>query len=309
MKITTLVLILSTILPQIISAQEISSKSIQLFKTDSLQAPQSDCDYFPFLQMDLSNSSKTFLLAFCEYEITWADQQNDSEQIEYSFLDLSLSSGNNQTFKPIGQFTADQRLSFIRKPKYASVDAKENWGAKTLRFGALFVVDKSINEFTISFAGEKTKTKASEEKLSDPSEFAKIEILECKLIDSTTIKNSRLKRNIPELEVSLSNPFGKLLKVKTTIFPLAPNVIGGEYRYIFRPSDFLLLSEKQVLKPLGFLSNDNFGKSTIYNLSRASNDELKKTNQEITLIFAVKPNFKSGELIFLNKVAGQVSTK
>ena len=97
MKITTLVLILSTILPQIISAQEISSKSIQLFKTDSLQAPQSDCDYFPFLQMDLSNSSKTFLLAFCEYEITWADQQNDSEQIEYSFLDLSSTNKKKLT--------------------------------------------------------------------------------------------------------------------------------------------------------------------------------------------------------------------
>jgi hypothetical protein len=309
MKIIKLILILGTLLPQIITAQKISPKSIQLFKTNSLQAPHAGCDYFPFLQMDLSISSKTFLLAFCEYDITWVDQQNDNEKLEYSFLDLSLSSSDNQKFKPIAEFTADQRLSFTRNLKYARMEAREEWGAKTLRFGALFVVDKSLNNFTISFAGEETQAKVSTEPPPHPSGFAKIEIVESELIDSKKFKNSRLKRNVPEVEVSLSNPYGKLLAIKTDIFPQAPNVMGGEYRYIFRPSDFMLLSEKQILKPLGFLSSDNFGIDTIYNLSRSSNDELKKINRELTLIFAVQPNFKSGNLIFMDKVAGKVTAK
>lgn len=287
-------------------AQTISPKSIELVKTDLLQAPQSTCDYFPFLQMDLSTSSKTFLIALCEYDIAWSDPENDQEMLEYTFSDLSMHA-DDQELRPIGEFTSDQRLSFINNPKYSRVQASERNGSKTLRFGALFIVDKAQSEFTISFAGEETKAKVSATPLPHPSDFAEVEILESKLTDSTKLENSRLKQNIPEVVATLSNPYGTLLLVKTKIVPQSPNVMGGECRYIFRPSDFMLTSEKQILKPLGFLSRDNFGISTIYNLSRKSEDELKTINQELTLVFAVQPDFKSGELIFMNKNKGEVT--
>jgi len=304
-----LALIICTLLSQVVSAQKISQKSIKLVKTDFLQAPQSACDYFPFLQMDLSTSSNTFLLVFCEYDITWSDLENDKETLEYSFLDLSLHSSDDQEFKPIGEFTSDQRLRFISNPKYSRVKANERSGSKTLRFGALFVVDKSQNEFTVSFAGEENQAKVSIAPLPHPADFAEIEILESKLIDSTKLENSRLKRNIPEVVATLSNPYGKLLLVKTKISPKSPNVMGGECRYIFRPSDFMLTSEKQILNPLGFVSRGNFGISTIYNLSRNSEDELKTISTELTLVFAVRPDFKTGRLIFMNKVKGEVTIK
>lgn len=312
MRIIKLAVMLGLLLPQIISAQQIESKSVQLFKTDVLQAPQSECDYFPFLQMDLSHSPKTFLLALCEFEISWDDPENEAEKLEYTFSDLSLFGSDQQEFKPIGDFTADRRLSFIRDPKYSRIKANEKWGAKTVRFGALFVIDQSLSEFTFSFAGKKVKANVSGEPLPHPSDFAEIEIVESELIDSTKIKNSRLKRSVadaPELEVTLSNPYGKLLTVNVKIAPQAPNVMGGEYRYIFRPSDFMLLSEHQILRPLGFLSRDNFGMSTIYNLSRTSADELKTLSQDLTLVFAVQPSFTSGDLIFMDKKTGDVTLK
>ncbi len=309
MKNIKLALILGVLLPQVVLAQEISPTSIKLFKTDVLQAPQSRSDYFPFVQMDLSKTSKTFLLALCEYDITWADAENDSETIEYTFQDLSLLGPDSEELKPIGEFTADQRLTLKRDPKHSKVKANEKWGAKTLRFGALFVVEKSLNEFTVSFAGKKAKATASTEALPRPSDFAKIEIVESKFINSAELVNSNLKRRIPGLEVTLSSSYGKLLAIKTKVFPQAPNVMGGECRYIFKPSDFMLGSEGQILKPLGTLLNGNFVAGSICNVSRNSVDELKKTSQELTLIFLVQPGFTSGELTFMGDTKGKVSAK
>jgi hypothetical protein len=286
-------------------AQEITPKSIQLVKTDQLQAPQSACDYFPFLQMDLSDSSNTFLLAFCEYNISWADPDNEQETLKYSFLDLFLEDANGNRFKPVGEFTSDQRLQFTRNLKYAQVQANERSGSKTLRFGALFLVNRSQDQFVISFAGKKSDATASTRPQHQPADFAKFEIIKSELVDSTKLKESRLKRNIPEVAVSLSNPCGKLLFTKIKIRPQLPNVMGGECRYIFRPSDFMLVVDDQILRPLGFLSRNNFGLDTIYNLSRKSEEELKTMDQELTLIFAVSPLFKSGKLFFMNMTQGK----
>lgn len=309
MKRNIFMICLIILITQSLVAQKLTVKSIKLYKSDTIQAPQSSRDNFPFLTMDLKGSTKTFLLAFCEYDITWEDPQNDKEEFEDSFESLSLQSGNGLTFKPIGDFTADQRLSFIRNPKYSDVEAREAWGAKSVRFGALFLVDKSLSDFTISFAGEKTTAKVSKLSPTSPSDFVKIQIIESELIDSTTMEDSRLKRYVPDAKVTLSNPHGKLLTVKTKIYAQAPNVMGGENRYIFRPSDFALTSEKQILEPLGYISSDRFGTDTIYNISRKKIEDLKKVEQELTLVFAVKSTFKSGELIFMDKVKGEAIVK
>jgi len=298
----------SILLTSVAFSQTLTPKSIQLYQTESLEVEQSSCDHFPFVKMDLGDSEKTFLIALCEYDITWNDDANDSEKIDYSFLDLSLKDGEGQGIKPIGKLSADLRLSLIKNPKYANVTAHEKSGNQELRFGALFVVNENQKSFTLTFAGHETKAEISISPLPKSSDFAKIDILETELFNSKVVENSSVKRKIPEATINLSTATGKLLAVKAKLTPQASNVMGGETRYIFRPSDFMLHTNKQLLRPIGFLSG-NFGIDTIYNISRKSKEELQKASQEVTLIFAVADDYQTGDLLFFGDKKGEVAPK
>jgi hypothetical protein len=301
----------SIFLTSVAFSQTLTPKSIQLYQTKSLEVGQSSCDHFPFVKMELGDSEKTFLIALCKYDITWNDDANDSEIIDYSFLDLSLKDGEGQEIKPIGELSADLRLSLIKNPKYAKVKALEKGGNQELRFGALFVVNKNQKAFTLTFAGHESKAEISTSPLPKSSDFAKIDILETELFNSKVVENSSVKRKIPEATINLSTAIGKLLAVKVKLTPQAPNVMGGETRYIFRPSDFMLHTNKQLLRPIGFLSSNssNFGIDTIYNISRKSKEELQKASQEITLIFAVADDYQTGDLLFFGDKKGEVALK
>jgi hypothetical protein len=305
MKLITTFCILLT---SVAFSQTLTPKNIQLYQTELLEVEQSNCDHFPFVKMDLGDSEKTFLIALCEYDITWNDDSNDSEKVEHSFLDLSLKNGEGQEIKPIGKLSADLRLSLINNPKYANVEAREKWGAQELRLGALFVVNKNQKAFTLTFAGHESKAEISKSPLPKSSDFAKVDILETELFNSKVVENSSVKRKIPEATINLSTATGKLLAVKVNLTPQAPNVMGGEIRYIFRPSDFMLNTDKQLLRPIGFLSS-NFGIDTIYNISRKSKEELQKASQEITLIFAVAEDYQTGDLLFFGDKKGEVAPK
>lgn len=302
-------------------AQPISPKKIQLFQTNKLEADQSSCDHFPFLSMDLSASPNTFLIAQCEYDIIWKDAAgkpnnnllkketgSEPEQLKFSFLDLKLTSSQGEEIKPVGKMTADLRLSLVSNPKYVRIEARENWGAKTIRFTAVFIAKRSEQAFTLEFAGQSSPLKVSQKKLPTPGDFASIEIIGTELFEEKQLESSRLERKIPGAQLKLAATTGKLLAVKIKLSPNAPNVIGAENRYIFRPSDFMLISGGISLRPIGFFGS-NFGTDTIYNISRTELKDFVKSSQELSLVFAVGDSFQSGQLRFLNQNKAEVSVK
>lgn len=318
-----LIALIAIALSPLAFSQSISPKSVKLYQTDTLEAEQSSCDHFPFLKMDLSDSDTTFLIALCEYDITWKDEfgkpSNETntkkdekatppEKLDYSFLDLSLSTPDKKELKAVGELTSDLRLNLINNPKYASVEARENWGAKSIRFGAVFIVNKADKNFTLNFAGQQSQVVVTTDALPQASSFLKVELLETELFDSKMIDSRRIERSIPGAKLSLSTPSGKLLAVKIKVTPTAPNVLGAENRYIFRPSDFMLNIGKLPLRPIGFM-NSNFGIDTIYNISRTKLEDFKKVSQELTLVFAVNEDFQTGNLLFLGDQKIEVITK
>ncbi len=317
-----LIALLTLALTSLCFGQSLRHKNIKFYQVDTLEAAQSGCDHFPFLEMDLSESKTIFLIALCEYDILWKDEfgkpsnstkKDDKatppEQINHSFLDLSLTTPDKQELKAIGKFTSDLRLDLIRSPKYAKVEAREEWGATTLRFGALFVVNKADKNFTLNFAGLQNKVEVTAGSPPKPSSYANVQLLETEIFDSKMLDSSRINRSIPDAKLKLSTPSGKLLGVKVQITPTAPNVMGGEYRYIFRPSDFMLDAGQHTLRPIGFIGHGNVNTDSIYNVSRSNLEEFGKTSQELTLIFSISDTFKAGDLLFLNEKKAEVEVK
>jgi hypothetical protein len=262
----------------------------------------------PFSMIDTSDSENTFLVAQCHFDIKWKTPEVDDEELEYSFEDLFLTTDSSDKVLPIGNATMDMRNSLGSRPKYVSLDAREQWKHTQLRFTAIFLVKKSDSNFSINFAGKEYPTTLTQSITPNRSEYAQHEVTNAQLITADKLFTARATEDIPGSKLKLSNDYGNLLAVTVKTTPVLPNVLGGELRYIYRPSDFQLKHEDQVIQPVGFLNDDGrFMTDSIYNISRTDLKEFQKTFFEISAVFAVGKDFKKGKLLFLNHEAAEVT--
>jgi hypothetical protein len=271
-----------------------------------LNLPDPARDYFPFLKMEVPAPGQ-FLWVQAEFDIGWLTSGEPAESIKLNFEAVSLLvKGSESPIQPVGSITADGRLTTLNNPSFARIEANESWGAKNLRFGALFVVESS-KDLVLRFDGIEYPVELQEGEPPTPSSFVDVSVEGVQWVSRQPSGGGNLSRRIPEATVYLDPGDRSLLSVDLVLSPLKPNVIGGENRFVFRPSDFELRAGDSRIEPLGAVNFGKFTEDTIFNISRNTLADLPEAEQRFTLVFEVPPGLKAGELRYFGEPLETIS--
>jgi hypothetical protein len=289
------------------NAAELTAPLIQGWQLNEVAAPDSSRDYNPHSKLILPDG-QCFGLVQAQFSIHWSAADNDKEELEHSYADIMLTLPDGTTIAPIASVSTDGRIGTFSSPEREDIEAKENWGAEQLRWGALFILpSSSIEQAEVTFLDTKYPVDLATNEPPHASESLRVEITSINRLKTHTSAPGA-ERRIPAASLKLTFPGKGLLQLDLSINALKPNIIGGENRMIFRPSDFSLKTAHGSIEPTGILgSRGQIIRSTIYNISRKSLQELPSANQEMSLLFNAPDDFKTGQLEYFGKAIAEVA--
>jgi hypothetical protein len=289
------------------AAAELIEPSVLGWQSSEITAPDSTRDYNPYSKLVLPDDQR-FGIVLAQFDINWTDIENEKEEIEYSYADILLTLPDGTTIAPIGTVSSDGRIGTFRSPEREDIEAKEKWGAEQLRWGALFILPAAdLAQAELTFLDTTYPVQFSTDPAPHAAESIRVKITSVSRLKAYTSEPGA-ERRIPTASLQLEFPGKGLLQLDLSINALKPNIIGGENRMIFKPSDFSLKTEKGSIEPIGILgSRGQIVRSTIYNISRKSLAELPEATQEMSLLFDVSDDFSAGQLEYFGSPIAEVT--
>ncbi len=288
-------------------AGELTNPEVQGWRSKSIPTPDSTRDYSPHSRLVLPEDQQ-FLIVQARFNIDWTDSENEKEEIEYNYSNIHLDLTDGMQISPIATITPDGRVDTFSKAERKDIKAREDWGAEELRWGAVFILpNKQYNEGVLTFVDQSYPFKFDATPIPHAAESIRVKVDSTEWLKSRTSEAGAEDR-IPSASIQLEFEGTGLLTVDLTVNALRPNVIGGENRMIFRPSDFTLRTAQGSIEPVGILGNrSQIIRSTIFNISRRSLNELPKAESKLSLLFKVPDDFQNGHLEYFGKTVAETS--
>jgi hypothetical protein len=289
------------------AAAELIEPSVLGWQSSEITAPDSTRDYIPNAKLVLPDD-QCFGIVHAQFGINWTDTENEKEEVKYSYADISLTLPDGTTIAPIGTVSSDGRIGTFRSPEREDIEAKEQWGAEQLRWGALFILPATdLGQAELTFLDTKYPVQFSTDQPPLAAESIRVKITSISRLKAHTSAPGA-ERRIPTASLQLKFPGKGLLQLDLSINALKPNIIGGENRMIFKPSDFSLKTQKGSIEPIGILgSRGQIIHSTIYNISGKSFAKLPEATQEMSLLFNASDDFSSGQLEYFGSPIAEVT--
>lgn len=288
-------------------AGELTNPSVHAWVTESIPSPNPSVDYSPDSRLILPENEQ-FLIVQARFDIEWKDSENEKESLKYHYAQLHIDTAGGEKIVPVAALTSDGRVDTFSNAERKTMEAREDWGAEELRWGALFIVPKSSAEMVkLVFDGQSYPVKVESGAVPHPIEFLKIQSQSTAWLKSS-ISEAGSERRFPSARTQLEFENQGLLCVSLSIHALKPNVLGGENRMIFRPSDFSLKTELGSIEPYGVMGRwgNKVIRNTIYNVSRTSLKELPEAEQIVKLLFKVPAGFTHGDLAYFGRRVSEV---
>lgn len=309
MQHTTIILIAGLIASTCLAsaAGKLTNPNIQGWLSDSVPTPDSSSDYSPNSRLTLPEGQQ-FAIVHAQFGLDWTDADDEKEQIEHSYADIRLDLADGTQIAPTAAISPDGRIDTYSSAEREDIEAREDWGAEELRWGAIFILpDSDLNEAKLTFLDQSYPIKFANTQPPHASESIRVKVDSVSRLKSLTSEPGA-ERRFPGASIQLDFEGKGLLQVDLVINALKPNIIGGENRMIFRPSDFSLKTAHGSIEPFGILgSRGQIIRSTIYNVSRKSLDELPEAKQEISLLFRASDDFQDGQLEYFGKAIAEVT--
>lgn len=283
-------------------AGELTNPRVQAWVKESIPSPDPSYDYSPNSKLVLPENEQ-FIIVQAHFGIEWQDSDNEKESLKYNYAQIHIDTGGGEKVVPVAALTSDGRVDTYSRAERETIEAREDWGAEELRWGAIFIVPKPSAEVgKIVFAGKSYPVKVESGTEPHPIEFLKVKVQSTSWLKSST-SEAGSERRFPHARTQLEFENKGLLCVDVSIRALKANVVGGENRMIFRPSDFSLKSELGSLQPYGVMGRwgNKVIRNTIYNVSRTSLKELPEAEQKVKLLFNVPAGFTHGNLAYFGK--------
>ncbi|CAA6678802.1 MULTISPECIES: hypothetical protein [unclassified Lentimonas] len=289
------------------SGAELTKPSVLGWQMSEITAPDSRSDYNPYSKLILPDDQR-FAIVQARFKIEWADADNEKEELEHSYADIALTLADGTNIAPIASITSDGRIDTFSKPEREDIEAKESRGAEELRWGAIFILPNStIKQGDITFIDSQYPVEFATTQPPHPSEQIRVEITSTDWLKTNTSAPGA-ERRIPDASLKLEFPGKGLFQVELNVHALKPNVIGGENRMIFKPSDFSLKTEHGSIEPIGILgSRGQITRSTIYNISRRSLEDLPEASTDLKLLFKAPDTFEHGQLEYFGKAIAEIT--
>ncbi|WFB35403.1 hypothetical protein P3T73_14675 [Kiritimatiellota bacterium B12222] len=248
-----------------------------------------------------NDQPEKFVFVEIYLDVAW----EDASDLRFTMDEVSVTNGT-QVWKPVALATIDGRMkSNMRSPLKQKVSIRKNnqlseTEKQSARFCAVFY-NLPAGELTVQVK-EATAVFTSEAGQLEEKHLPKIKVLESTLHKEFVKEAPKTIPLVPNVQEKIVPLTGEILSLKLQVLSQDPNSIGGDAQYLFKPSDFSLVSGNQYIPFHTLVGRSNLMDDSIFTLSTIpSPQDFQEQNEKgvtLEILFLVDPADTTWDLYF-----------